>query len=73
MTFSTTADARLAAKALRENWPMSPADRQAAIEHLRAVAVDPKTRPQLLAIAQRALAAAGVEIPATQPLSETSA
>jgi hypothetical protein len=72
MTFSTTADARLAAKALRENWPMEPQDRASAIACLRTVVDDPKSRPQLLAVAQRALASVGDEIPATQHPSETS-
>ena len=56
MEFTSTADARLAAKALRENWPMEPQDRTAAIAHLRSVVADPKTRPQLLGVVQRALA-----------------
>jgi hypothetical protein len=55
MTFNSPSDTRLAAKALRENWPMAPADRAAAIEHLHAVVADPSTRPQLLAIARKAL------------------
>jgi hypothetical protein len=56
MTFSSPSDSRLAAKAVREDWPMASADRAAAIAHLRAVVSDPTTRPQLLAIATNALA-----------------
>jgi hypothetical protein len=56
MEFTTTADARLAAKALRENWPMEPQDRARAIACLRAVIDNPATRRQLLSVAQRALA-----------------
>lgn len=56
MTFNSPSDSRVAAKALRENWPMAPEQRQAAIEHLRAVIADPSTRPQLLGVARKALA-----------------
>jgi hypothetical protein len=56
MTFSSPSDSRLAAKALRENWPMAPEQRRAAIEHLQAVVAAEDTRPQLMAIAQKALA-----------------
>jgi hypothetical protein len=56
MTFSSPSDSRLAARALREGWPLEPADRAAAIEHLRQVVADPKTRPQLKSIATNALA-----------------
>ena len=56
MTFTNAADTKLAARALREGWPMDAEQRAAALEHLRAVAADPKTRPQMSAIVKRALA-----------------
>lgn len=56
MTFSSPSDSRLAARAVKENWPMPPEQRAAAIEHLRAVVVAPDTRPQLMALARKALA-----------------
>jgi hypothetical protein len=58
MTFNSPSDSRLAAKALRDGWAISPEHRAAAIEHLQAVVADPSTRPQLLAIARKALQAA---------------
>ena len=58
MTFTTASDTKLAAKAVRENWPMDAEQRAAAIEHLRAIAADPKTRPQMLGVVKRALATA---------------
>jgi hypothetical protein len=56
MEFVSPSDSRLAARAIKERWPLEPADRAAAIAHLRAVVSDPTTRPQLLAIATKALA-----------------
>ena len=56
MTFNSPSDSRLAAKAIREGWQMAPEHRTAAIEHLRQVVADPKTRPQLLTLATKALA-----------------
>lgn len=56
MTFSSPSDSRLAARAVKENWPMPPEQRAAAIEHLRQVVDDPTTRPQLMRIAKTALA-----------------
>ena len=73
MTFASASDTKLAARAIRESWPMDAEQRTAAIDHLRAVAADARTRPQLRAISHKALAAAGVEIPVTQPPLEPSA
>ncbi len=67
MTFDSPSDSRLAARALREAWPMEPQDRVCAIAHLKQVVGDPSTRPQLLRIAQRAL-----ESVEQQPTSEVT-
>lgn len=56
MTFTSASDTKLAAKAIREGWPMEPQARADAIAHLRSVVADPKTRPQLLTLATKALA-----------------
>jgi hypothetical protein len=56
MEFKSPSDSRLAARAVKENWPMDPADRERAIEHLRDVVAAPSTRPQLMNIATKALA-----------------
>ncbi len=56
MNFVSPSDSRLAARAVKENWPMEPEQRAAAIAHLREVVAAADTRPQLMAIAQKALA-----------------
>jgi hypothetical protein len=60
MEFDSPSDSRLAARAIREGWPMTPQDRARAIAHLKQVVGDPATRSQLRRIAQRALEGVGV-------------
>ncbi len=66
MEFNGHHDTRLAAKALREGWPMKPEDRQAAIDHLRKVAADPSTKQRERERSLKALAIVDAqESPAT--------
>lgn len=70
MEFISPSDSRLAARAIKEGWPLDPAVRQRAIEHLRQVVAAEDTRPQLLAIATKAMES--VEHPAPEMKPTTS-
>jgi hypothetical protein len=46
MEYQGARDAKLVAKSIRENWPMTPEKRRVAIEFLKQVVAEPSTRPK---------------------------